>query len=64
MRKYTLTCYNEKNKVVYEMHAYLKPEDFEKQLKLGYLRFRDESNLNREIICYLNIYNKIVIEEE
>lgn len=61
--KYHIDCYNARNQIIYKIDCWLRPEVFEKQISKGYLKFNDEGDLNKEIICYLGIYNKIVISK-
>ena len=61
--KYHIDCYNEYNKIIYQIDCWLRPEVFEEQISKGYLKFNDEGDLNKEVICYLKIYNKIVISK-
>ena len=61
--KYHIDCYNEYNKIIYKIDCWLRPEVFEEQIQKGYLKFNDEADLNKEVICYINIYNKIEISK-
>lgn len=61
--KYHIDCYNTKNQIIYKIDCWLRPEVFEEQIKQGYLKFSNQDNLGEEIICYLGIYNKIVISK-
>lgn len=58
---YNINCYDNKDNLVYRICVYLKEETFEEQIKNGYLRFKDRDNL--DTICYLNMYNRVVIEK-
>lgn len=60
MKRYCLYCYNNRNKLVYTIKLCMREETFEKQIKGGYIRFFDKDH--GETICYLNMYNKIIIE--
>ena len=63
MNKYIINCFNEKDKQVYRINVLQKKEVLEKQIRKGYVEFRNEFNGKRQI-CYLNMYNMITIEEE
>lgn len=56
---YSINCYDNKDRLVYNIDVWLMEEEFDEQIKNGYLRFRDKDNL--DTICYLNIYTKLVI---
>jgi len=60
MKRYCLYCYNNRNKLVYKIKVCMQEETFERQIKGGYIRFFDKDH--GETICYLNMYNKIIIE--
>ena len=61
--KYHIDCYNNRDEIIYKIDCWLRPEVFEEQISKGYLKFNDEGDLEKEIICYLKIYNKIVIKK-
>ena len=61
MKKYYIYCYNNKNKMVYKIEVEMREETFKEQINEGYIRFFDKKY--GETICYLNLYNKIIIEE-
>lgn len=59
--KYTLYCYNNKNRLVYKIDVTMSLDKLKKQMEQGYVEFFDSQSMNT-CICYLNIYNKVVIE--
>ena len=60
---YIINCFNEKDKQVYRIRVLQKKEVLEKQLRRGYVEFRNEFN-GKKTFCYLNKYNMITIEKE
>lgn len=61
MKKYYIYCYNNKNKMVYKIEVEMREETLKKQINEGYIRFFDKKY--GDTICYLNLYNKIIIKE-
>lgn len=62
MKKYIIFCYNKRNKLVYRIEIETTEKIFESQIKNGYVRFLNKET-KADTMCYLNMYNKIVIEE-
>ena len=56
---YILHCYNDKDRLIYTIEGWFVEEDFDKQIKEGYLRCRDSNGL--DTVYYINMYKKIVI---
>ena len=59
--KHTLYCYDNKNRLVYKIDVTMSVEKIKNQIRKGYIEFLDAQSMS-QCICYLGMYNKVVIE--